>query len=155
MKNGEVFGLVGPKGAGKSTCFGMLASQISCTSGQIELLGHPRDSMLKSGQGKRIGICNEGNLILDNLTVEESLDLIASLKGVTGLEQCEQVKRIVTHNLNLAELKNISTKKLSVANKRKLCFAQALMLCPKILLLDEPVCNVDPITRSSFNRMIR
>ena len=87
--------------------------------------------------------------------MEEILDLIASLKGVTGLERCEQVKRIVTHNLNLAPLKNICAKKLSVANKRKLSFAQALMLCPKILLLDEPACNVDPITRSSFSRIIR
>ena len=44
---------------------------------------------MKNGQGKFIGICNEGNLIWDNLTVEESLDLVANLKGVAGDERCE------------------------------------------------------------------
>lgn len=65
------------------------------------------------------------------------------------------MKRIISQNLYLTPFKNTLSKNLSGGNKRKLCCAQAIMLSPKVLFLDEPTCGVDPVSRRSLNRMIK
>lgn len=104
--------------------------------------------------GKYFGICNQENLMWDEMTVDESLNFVASLKGVSGPE-CDLFKRLISQNLDLLPFKNTLAKNLSGGNKRKLCCAQAIMLNPRVLFLDEPTTGVDPVSRRSLNRMIK
>ena len=90
----------------------------------------------------------------ENLTVNESLNLVSALKGVDAARR-ERYKRVIMQNLDLTPFKNTICKNLSGGNKRKLCAAQALMLCPKVLFLDEPTTGVDPVSRRSLNRMVK
>jgi len=90
----------------------------------------------------------------DKLTVDEALNLVAALKGVNK-ERRDRFKRVITQNLDLTPFKNTLCKNLSGGNKRKLCAAQAIMLCPKVLFLDEPTTGVDPVSRRSLNRMVK
>lgn len=104
--------------------------------------------------GKFFGMCNQENLIWDSLTVDESMNFIASLKGING-QRREHVKRLIMETLELNFFRNTKSMNLSGGNKRKLCCAQALMLCPKVLFLDEPTSGVDPVSRRSLNRMVK
>ena len=81
----------------------------------------------------------------DKLTVDEALNLVAALKGVNK-ESRDRFKRVITQNLDLIPFKNTLCKNLSGGNKRNLCTAQAIMLCPKVLFLDEPTTGVDPVS---------
>ena len=90
----------------------------------------------------------------ENLTVNESLNLVSALKGVEPTRR-DRYKRVIMQNLDLTPFKNTICKNLSGGNKRKLCAAQALMLCPKVLFLDEPTTGVDPVSRRSLNRMVK
>ena len=117
-------------------------------------MGHDTDDFPLYELGKFFGQCNQENLIWEQLTVDESMNFIASLKGISG-ERREQFKRLIMETLELNFLKNTVSKNLSGGNKRKLCCAQALMLCPKVLFLDEPTSGVDPVSRRSLNRMIK
>lgn len=83
-KKGEVYGLLGPNGAGKSTTFSMMAMQIPVTSGEAELMNHDVRKLPLGTLGKFFGICNQENLLWEDLTVDESLNFVASLKGVQG-----------------------------------------------------------------------
>jgi len=84
VKKGEVYGLLGPNGAGKSTTFGMMAMQFPVTSGQPELMGQSIKDIELGKIGKFFGICNQENLIWEEMTVDESLNLVASLRGISG-----------------------------------------------------------------------
>jgi ABC-type multidrug transport system ATPase subunit len=121
-KKGEVWGLLGPNGAGKSTTFAMMALQMPITSGRAQLMGYDTNSLPLSKVGKFFGICNQENLMWDNMTVEESLNFVASLKGVSGKRR-ETYKRLVMQNLDLTPFTKTIAKNLSGGNKRKLCCA--------------------------------
>ena len=90
----------------------------------------------------------------DNMTVDESLNVVAALKGVDGSRR-DKFKRIITQRLDLTPFSDTFCKNLSGGNKRKLCCAQSIMLSPRILFLDEPTCGVDPVSRRSLNKMIK
>jgi len=85
-------------------------------------MGHELLDFPLSQQGKFFGMCNQENLIWESLTVNESMNFIASLKGITG-ERREQVKRLIMEALELNFFKNTIAKNLSGGNKRKLCCA--------------------------------
>ena len=154
VKPGEVYGLLGPNGAGKSTTFGMMAMQLNVTSGDAELMESEVKDLDLRAHGKFFGICNQENLMWDEMTVDESLNFVAALKGVRGAQR-DLFKKLITQNLDLGFFKNTLAKNLSGGNKRKLCCAQAIMLNPKVLFLDEPTTGVDPVSRRSLNRMIK
>ena len=82
------------------------------------------------------------------------MNFLASLKGING-DRRERVKRLIMETLELNFFRNTISKNLSGGNKRKLCCAQALMLCPRVLFLDEPTSGVDPVSRRSLNRMVK
>lgn len=154
VRPGEVYGLLGPNGAGKSTTFGMMAMQLNVTSGDAELMESEVKHLDLGAHGKFFGICNQENLMWDEMTVDESLNFVAALKGVRGAKR-DLFKKLITQNLDLGFFKNTLAKNLSGGNKRKLCCAQAIMLNPKVLFLDEPTTGVDPVSRRSLNRMIK
>jgi len=122
VQKGQVFGLLGPNGAGKSTTFSMIAMQHPITSGEAELMGHEIRNFPLNELGKFFGQCNQENLIWESLTVDESMNFIASMKGISG-ERRERVKRLIMETLELNFFKNTISKNLSGGNKRKLCCA--------------------------------
>ena len=154
VRKGEVFGLLGPNGAGKSTTFSMVAMQIPVTSGSAEVLGHEVQGYPLKELGKFIGQCNQENLLWEKLTVNESLDYVASIKGIEG-QSLERIKRLLLETLELKEFVNTKAGNLSGGNKRKLCCAQSLIMCPRIEYLDEPTTGVDPVSRRALVRMIK
>ncbi len=95
VKKHEIYGLLGPNGAGKSTTFSMMAMQIPVTKGSAKLLEHEVTELPLGQYGKFIGICNQENLMWDNMTVDESLNVVAALKGVDGSRR-DKFKRIIT-----------------------------------------------------------
>ena len=122
VKKGEVFGLLGPNGAGKSTTFSMIAMQIPLTSGETYILDHRINEYPLEEKGKFIGQCNQENLLWEILTVDESMNYVAALKGITG-EELERTKRLLYETLELSEFVNTKAGNLSGGNKRKLCCA--------------------------------
>jgi len=92
------------------------------TSGNAQLMGHEVKDLPLAKLGKFFGICNQENLMWDDMTVEESLNLVASLKGVSGKRR-EVFKRLIMQNLDLTPFKKTLAKNLSGGNKRKLCCA--------------------------------
>ena len=85
-------------------------------------MNYPINDLPLSKLGKFFGICNQENLMWEDMTVDESLNLVASLKGVNG-ERRDKFKRLITQNLDLTPFKNTLAKNLSGGNKRKLCCA--------------------------------
>lgn len=132
----------------------MMAMQTSVTSGVAKLMQHEVTKLPLGELGKFIGICNQENLMWDNMTVDESLNVVAALKGV-GSDLRDRFKRVITQNLDLTPFKDTLCKNLSGGNKRKLCCAQSIMLSPRILFLDEPTCGVDPVSRRALNKMVK
>ncbi len=132
----------------------MIAMQLSVTSGTAELMGHEISDFPLQKEGKFFGQCNQENLIWESLTVNESMNFVASLKGISG-QRRETIKRLIMETLELNYFSDTLAKNLSGGNKRKLCCAQSLMLCPKVLFLDEPTTGVDPVSRRSLNRMVK
>ena len=123
------------------------------SSGLAHLMGHEITAFPTSTFGKLIGICNQGNLIWDNLTTEESLDMVADLRGLEPFRRKEH-KDLLLKTLELTEFRNTLCGNLSGGNKRKLCCAMSLIICPRILFMDEPTTGVDPVSRRAFIRMI-
>lgn len=105
-------------------------------------------------EGKRIGLCPQYNSGYDQLSVEENLQFIARLKGISEKDLTHNINLII-ETLNLEEFKNIPCKNLSGGNKRKLSVAMTMLLVPKIEFLDEPTTGVDPVSRRALFKMIK
>jgi len=143
---GELFGLVGPDGAGKTTTLRILAGVLSPSAGDARVLGV---SVARDPEGMKSGIAympQRFGLYAD-LTVRENLDFYADLHGVRrGAEREARVQRLYRFS-NLAPFSDRLAGKLSGGMKQKLALSCALVHRPRLLLLDEPTFGVDPISR--------
>ena len=99
-------------------------------------------------------MCPQYNSIWEQFTVEENLMFIGRVKGLDHGSMQRHIDLIV-NTMDLTEFKNVRAGNLSGGNKRKLSCALTLILCPKVLFLDEPTTGVDPVSRRSLFRMIR
>ncbi|UFP93003.1 ATP-binding cassette domain-containing protein [Gloeobacter morelensis] len=144
VRRGEVFGLIGPDGAGKTTTFQILAGVMEPTAGTVSVLGRPpRDARLQIGY-----ITQPFSLYLD-LSVDENLRYSAGLKQVDEALFEERRARY----LKLVDLDRFADRlagQLSGGMKQKLALCAALIPQPQILLLDEPTTGVDPVSRREF-----
>lgn len=154
IKKGSILGLLGPNGAGKSTTFSMMSMEIPKSSGEAQVMGKPVESVDLSNEGKFIGLCPQFNSIWERMTVDESLNFFARLKGISSSTAAAN-KELIIKTLELSEFKNVRSGNLSGGNKRKLCLAQTLMICPKVEFLDEPTTGVDPVSRRALLRMVK
>jgi len=148
VQTGEVLGLLGPNGAGKSTTLYMLAGLAPPTSGTISFFGKDLRRNFLEIAG-RIGVLVERSAFYDYLSPRENLLLLARLAGreVT-------VDRV----LNLTGLLDVAGKKagtLSMGMRQRLGLAQALLLEPEILILDEPANGLDPESTQEAIRLLR
>ncbi|MDO8963115.1 MAG: ABC transporter ATP-binding protein [Coriobacteriia bacterium] len=152
VARGEVFGLVGPDGAGKSTLIRMLATVLEPSAGTAEVFGH---SVTRDGQAvkRRIGYMSQAFSLYPDLTVAENLDFFAELRGVRGAEKTERSQRLLEFS-GLTEFASRQARNLSGGMKQKLALAATLIHEPDLLFLDEPTTGVDPVSRREFWRII-
>tara|TARA_B100000459_G_C8595074_1_gene209420 strand:+ start:1397 stop:2179 length:783 start_codon:yes stop_codon:yes gene_type:complete len=139
--SGEFFGVFGPNGAGKSTFIKLLTGQLQPSIGQIEVLGvdaRASPQKLKAN----IGIVPESESPPSFLTPTEFLQFVARLRGLENLE--EQVEHWLDW-FGLQEKRDTMCKDLSKGQRQKVMLASAFIHKPKLLFLDEPFANLDPI----------
>lgn len=151
VKKGELFGLIGPDGAGKTSIFRMLTTLILPDSGSASVNGLDIVKDYKEIR-KSIGYMpGKFSLYLD-LTVEENLGFFATLFNTTVDENYHLIKDIYDQ---LAPFKNRRAGKLSGGMKQKLALCCALIHNPPIIFLDEPTTGVDPVSRKEFWEMLK
>ena len=141
VHSGEFFGVFGPNGAGKSTFIKLLTGQLRPSIGQIEILGIDAEDSPQKLKAN-IGIVPESESPPSFLTPAEFLQFVARLRGLDNLEQN------VEHWLDwfgLQEKRDTMCKDLSKGQRQKVMLASAFTHKPKLLFLDEPFANLDPI----------
>ncbi len=145
---GEIFALIGPDGAGKTTTIRMLAGVMKPTSGQAWVGGF--DTHREAEQLRRqVGYMAQRFSLYGDLSVRENLEFYADIFGVRGAEREPEIQRLL-HFARLEEFQTRDAGVLSGGMKKKLGLACALIHRPKILFLDEPTNGVDPISRREF-----
>ncbi len=148
VRKGEVFGLVGPDGAGKTTTIRMLCAIMRPSEGRADVAGY--DIVSQPEQIKRrIGYMAQRFSLYGDLTVVENLDFFADVFQVRGRERRERKERL----LRFARLDEFRTRRaahLSGGMQKKLALACTLIHQPEIIFLDEPTTGVDPLSRREF-----
>lgn len=152
IKKGELFGLVGPDGAGKTTTMRLLSSIMDPTSGEAWVAGL---SVIKDGERlkERIGYMSQKFGLYEDLTVMENIIFYADLYEVPKKERPARVERLLGFS-NLTPFKDRLAGKLSGGMKQKLGLACSLIHTPEVLFLDEPTNGVDPVSRRDFWRIL-
>ncbi|NXS46281.1 ABCAA protein, partial [Balaeniceps rex] len=155
VKRGEVLGLLGPKGAGKSTAIKMITGEMTLTAGQVLMKrGDGATSHLQDHASAFLGYCPQEEPLWPDLTVHEHLRVYAAVKGVRKEDAAAAVNRIV-NALQLQDYLKKKARKLSAGTTRKLCFAVCMLGNPAVLLLDEPSTGMDPNGQHCVWKMIR
>ncbi|MBO4871455.1 MAG: ABC transporter ATP-binding protein [Muribaculaceae bacterium] len=150
VDEGEIFGLIGPDGAGKTTLFRILATLILADEGtaKVDWLDVVHDYK-KIRQ--RIGYMPGRFSLYQDLSVEENLEFFATTFGTTIKENYHLIKDIYKH---IEPFKTRKAGQLSGGMKQKLALSCALIHAPRVLLLDEPTTGVDPVSRKEFWEML-
>lgn len=152
VRRGEIFGLVGPDGAGKTTTMRLLTGILATSEGAAKVAGYPiqgGEEQIKS----RISYMSQRFGLYGDLTVEENLRFYADLYEVTRREREPQEERLLGFS-NLTPFRKRMARDLSGGMKQKLGLACALIHKPEILFLDEPTNGVDPVSRRDFWRIL-
>jgi ABC-2 type transport system ATP-binding protein len=150
---GEIVGLLGHNGAGKTTIMKMLSGYLEPSGGQITMDGTDLGQQLKKVQQK-IGYLPESLPVYPEMTVADYLDYAASLKGLTGVEKQAEIKRALTATaISDKLLAPIAT--LSRGYKQRVGVAQAILGKPSLLILDEPTNGLDPTQTLQMRELIR
>ncbi|HZV21545.1 MAG TPA: ATP-binding cassette domain-containing protein [Hyphomicrobiales bacterium] len=152
IKSGQVTGIVGPDGAGKTTLMRLLAGLLRPTEGALTVCGYDtiKDAIPLH---HAVGYMPQRFGLYEDLSVLENLTLYADLRGVTGRERTETFERLLAFT-DLARFTDRPAGKLSGGMKQKLGLACAMLKSPRLLLLDEPSVGVDPISRRELWRMV-
>ncbi|MFH1022671.1 MAG: ABC transporter ATP-binding protein [Planctomycetota bacterium] len=146
VARGELFALVGPDGAGKSTTLRILTGLLRPDAGDGTILGH--DIRREAAAVKRrIGYLSQAFTLYGDLSVDENLEFFAELHGVKNFHDRRKRLLEATH---LAEFRDRLAGNLSGGMKKKLALASALVHTPDLILLDEPTTGVDPVSRGEF-----
>lgn len=149
---GEVFGLVGPDGAGKTTTLRMLSGVMTPTSGDVFVLAHDVVADPESIKGV-VGYMPQAFGLYGDLTVIENLDFYADLYQVPPDLRPERIKRLLAFS-RLEPFTRRQAQYLSGGMKQKLALASILIPEPRVILLDEPTTGVDPVSRRDFWRIL-
>ena len=152
VRGGEIFGLMGPDGAGKTTLMRMVCGALLPESGEINVNGV---NMLRSPDKARegLGYLSQRFSLYEDLTVLENLRFFAEVRGFDAKQWQPRTMEILEF-VGLADFVNRRAGKLSGGMKQKLGLASALVHRPRLLLLDEPTGGVDPVTRQDFWQLL-
>jgi ABC-2 type transport system ATP-binding protein len=151
VKEGELFGLIGPDGAGKTTLFRILTTLLLANEGTATVAGFDVVKEYKSIRNV-VGYMPGKFSLYQDLTIEENLNFFATIFGTTLEENYDLIKDIY---IQIEPFKNRRAGKLSGGMKQKLALCCALIHKPKVLFLDEPTTGVDPVSRKEFWEMLK
>lgn len=151
VNEGELFGLIGPDGAGKTTIFRILTTLLVANEGSAEVAGFDVVKQLKEIRNS-VGYMPGKFSLYQDLTVEENLHFFATIFGTTIEENYDLIKDIY---IQIEPFKNRRAGALSGGMKQKLALCCALIHAPKVLFLDEPTTGVDPVSRKEFWIMLK
>jgi ABC-2 type transport system ATP-binding protein len=142
----EIFGVLGPSGAGKTTLVKMIAGIDVPNTGYVDVLNErmPQLNMMQS-----IGYMSQSDALYSELSAKENLEFFAALFGLKGLK-CKQRIEEVMALVNLTSDLKKQVSQFSGGMKRRLSLAIALLHSPAILILDEPTVGIDPVLRQSI-----
>jgi ABC-2 type transport system ATP-binding protein len=149
---GEIYGLVGSDGAGKTTSIRLLVGALALDSGQVTICGHRLPAQIEAARSC-IGYLSQRFSLYEELSVLENIRFFAEVRGLTRAEwlpRCNEILEFV----GLAAFKDRRAGQLSGGMKQKLGLATALVTRPRVLLLDEPTTGVDPVTRQDFWQLL-
>ena len=148
VKQGEVFGLLGPNGSGKTTTLKMLLGLLFPTEGEISVLGKPAHDVEKN---ERIGYLPEESYLYRFLNAEETLDFYGRLFKISRAERKKRAKELI-ERVGLTVARKRSLKEYSKGMTRRIGLAQALINDPDLILLDEPTSGLDPTRNAGHER---
>lgn len=151
VRKGEIFGFIGPDGAGKSTLFRIITTLLVPDEGETRVLGFDVIKDYKEIR-KRIGYMPGRFSLYMDLTVEENLEFYATVFGTTVRENYDLISGIYSQ---IEPFKKRRAGKLSGGMKQKLALSCALIHKPALLVLDEPTTGVDAVSRAEFWEMLR
>ena len=151
VKKGEVFGLLGPNGSGKTTTLKLLLGLLFPTEGQVRILGQPAHDVQKN---ERIGYLPEESYLYKFLNADETLDFYAKLFKMPASQRRERRDQLIKR-VGLEQARRRQLKEYSKGMTRRIGLAQALINDPELVLLDEPTSGLDPLGTADMKEMIR
>lgn len=149
VQSGEIFGLVGPDGAGKTTLMRMILGIIEPSGGSLSVLGSDRIESVKP----RIGYVPQKFSLYRDMTVMENIQMFGSMYGAVPAAIARRAKEILAFTQLLPFADRLADN-LSGGMKQKLALAAGLMHKPQLFFLDEPTTGVDPVSRREFWQML-
>jgi len=152
VRAGEIYGLVGSDGAGKTTTIRMLVGALKADAGTCSIAGYDLAAKTESARAQ-IGYLSQRFSLYEDLTVLENIRFFAEVRGMRPgewLPRCMDILEFV----GLASFKDRRAGHLSGGMRQKLGLASALVSRPRVLLLDEPTTGVDPVTRQDFWQLL-
>ncbi len=152
IKAGEIYGLVGSDGAGKTTTMRLLVGALLQDAGEVSVCGY--DILKQSEQARsQIGYLSQRFSMYEDLTVLENIRFFAEIRGLSATEWLPRSMEILEF-VGLGKFVDRRAGQLSGGMKQKLGLASALVTRPRLLLLDEPTTGVDPVTRQDFWQLV-
>lgn len=145
---GEIYGFLGPSGAGKTTTMKLLTRQLHKKSGKIRIFGKNIEKAARDDYD-RIGILTDTNGLYERMSIENNLKFFASLRNVPEQEVGKTLKRI-----RLYDQRKTLLKKCSKGMRQRALLAQAVLHRPELLFLDEPTSGLDPATIQEVHKML-
>ena len=150
VKRGEIFGLLGPNGSGKTTTIKLLLGLLFPTSGEVNILGRPAADVAKN---ERLGYLPEESYLYRFLNAEETLDFYARLFNIPAAVRKQRVAQLI-QMVGLESAKKRQLREYSKGMTRRIGLAQALVNDPDLILLDEPTSGLDPIGTRNMKNLI-
>jgi ABC-2 type transport system ATP-binding protein len=150
VRKGEVFGLLGPNGSGKTTTLKLLLGLLFPTEGSLKVLGRPAEDVEKN---ERIGYLPEESYLYRFLNAEETLDFYGRLFRMSGEQRRERSRELIKM-VGLEQARRRQLKEYSKGMTRRIGLAQALINDPDLVLLDEPTSGLDPIGTREMKDLI-
>ena len=150
IHKGEIFGLLGPNGSGKTTTIKLLLGLLFPTSGEISILGKTASDV---GKNEKIGYLPEESYLYRFLNAEETLDFYGRLFKMSGPVRRQRVSQLI-NMVGLESAKKRQLREYSKGMTRRIGLAQALINDPDLILLDEPTSGLDPIGTKNMKDLI-
>lgn len=151
VEEGEILGLLGPSGAGKTTLIKMLIGLLSATSGNIAILGKELDKKIDESFPS-FGMVLDNDGLYDRLNCYDNLELYARIYSISNRKK---VINDLLEKVGLIESSKKSVSNLSKGMRQRLSFARAILHSPKIVFLDEPTSGLDPATTLQIHSMMK
>lgn len=150
INEGEIFGLLGPSGAGKTTMIKLLTGELDKTAGNINVLGLSPKDFKTAGFKSQVGFLSDNSALYERLTVYDNLKLFAKLYNAP-LHHIEETLEMV----NMLGEKNTPVNKLSKGMKQRVLLAKAIIHRPTLIFLDEPTSALDPANVEQIHRVLK